>query len=176
MIDAFKEPEYLHVLLNPFPVYGLGIALLALLIGICLKSRHTQLTAMLLIAITCLSVWPVTQIGHRAHEKVEKTLSAESNNWMQYHEETSTLALNVALLATLIAILGVTLPRKYPRTAGPLVGLSLLFGALSLAASIRTSYAGGRIRHEEFRTGPAPTVKTPHHHHGDAESETKHHH
>ena len=38
MMDAFmrdlRQPEYVHVLLNPIPIYGLAIALLGLLIAV----------------------------------------------------------------------------------------------------------------------------------------------
>ena len=41
MIDGFlrglRQPEYVHVLLNPLPVYGLLIAWIGLLIAVCFK-------------------------------------------------------------------------------------------------------------------------------------------
>ena len=43
MIDALlrdlRQPEYLHVLINPLPVYGLAVGLIGLLVAICQRSR-----------------------------------------------------------------------------------------------------------------------------------------
>ena len=38
-------PEYVHVLLNPLPVYGLGMGVLALCAGLLARSRQVQLLA-----------------------------------------------------------------------------------------------------------------------------------
>ena len=38
-------PEYVHVLLNPLPVYGLAIGVLALCAGLLARSRQLQLLA-----------------------------------------------------------------------------------------------------------------------------------
>ena len=44
MIEALlrdlRQPEYIHVLLNPVPVYGLAAGLIGLLVAICQRSRE----------------------------------------------------------------------------------------------------------------------------------------
>jgi hypothetical protein len=49
MIDTLlrdlRQPEYIHVLLNPLPVYGLLAGLIALLIAILWHSRAAKITA-----------------------------------------------------------------------------------------------------------------------------------
>ena len=46
MIDAIlrdlRQPEYIHVLINPLPVYGLAMGLIGLVIAFFLKSRPAQ--------------------------------------------------------------------------------------------------------------------------------------
>ena len=46
MIDVLmrdlRQPEYIHVLINPVPVYGLAVALIGLVIAILLRSRSGQ--------------------------------------------------------------------------------------------------------------------------------------
>lgn len=46
MIEAFwqelRQPEDLHVLLNPLPIYGLPIALFGLLVALYLRTRAGQ--------------------------------------------------------------------------------------------------------------------------------------
>jgi hypothetical protein len=35
MIAHLSKPEYVHVLLNPLPVYGLAVGVLGLVIALC---------------------------------------------------------------------------------------------------------------------------------------------
>ena len=46
MIDGFlrglRQPEYVHVLLNPLPVYGLLISWIALIAALISKSRRAH--------------------------------------------------------------------------------------------------------------------------------------
>ena len=62
MIDTIlrdlQQPEYLHVLLNPIPLYGLAIALFGLIAATYLRSRGGQLTALVLVFASAISVWP----------------------------------------------------------------------------------------------------------------------
>ncbi len=47
MIDAIlrdlRQPEYIHVLINPLPVYGLAMGLLGLIVAFFLRSRPAQI-------------------------------------------------------------------------------------------------------------------------------------
>ena len=48
----FSQPEYIHVLINPLPVYGLAIAWLGLIAAIIMRSRGGQVTALALVFIS----------------------------------------------------------------------------------------------------------------------------
>ena len=39
VLRILKQPEYVHVLLNPLPVYGMVCGILALIVALFLKSR-----------------------------------------------------------------------------------------------------------------------------------------
>ena len=56
IFQDLAQPEYLHVLLNPIPVYGLltGIIGLAIALAIFRGSRAARTTALLLIATAAL--------------------------------------------------------------------------------------------------------------------------
>lgn len=49
LLRDLRQPEYLHVLLNPLPVYGLAIGLFGLIAAMYLGSRGGRLTALILI-------------------------------------------------------------------------------------------------------------------------------
>ena len=56
MIDGFlrglRQPEYVHVLLNPLPVYGLLISWIALIVALISKSRRAHIVTLILVFIT----------------------------------------------------------------------------------------------------------------------------
>jgi hypothetical protein len=45
MIKHLSKPEYVHVLLNPLPVYGLAVGVAGLFIALLLKTRAARVTA-----------------------------------------------------------------------------------------------------------------------------------
>ena len=57
-----------------------------------------------------------------------------------------------------VAAVAIFAPLKWPKAATglALITLALSFGVLGIGAYI--AHAGGKIRHREFRNGPAPTV------------------
>ena len=70
ILRDLRQPEYLHVLLNPIPVYGLAIALFGLIAAAYLRSRGGQLTALVLIFACAISVWAVARQGDLAYNPV----------------------------------------------------------------------------------------------------------
>src|SRR6266478_1469051 len=90
MMDAIlrdlQQPEYLHVLLNPIPVYGLAIAFFGLVAATYLRSRGGQLTALVLIFASALSVWPVVYHGDRAYDRVLSMADDDGQAWLKAHE------------------------------------------------------------------------------------------
>jgi hypothetical protein len=57
MIAHLSKPEYVHVLLNPLPVYGLAVATLALVIALLSKTRAVHVTALALVILSrCVSL------------------------------------------------------------------------------------------------------------------------
>src|SRR5213075_1796388 len=59
MIDTvlrdLRQPEYIHVLLNPLPVYGLLIAWIGLIVAFFFKNRRAQLATLVLVLISSIS-------------------------------------------------------------------------------------------------------------------------
>ena len=49
-LKGLEQPEYLHVLINPLPVYGLAMGVIGLIIGLVLRSREARTGAFALIS------------------------------------------------------------------------------------------------------------------------------
>ena len=84
MIDAFlrdlRQPEYVHVLLNPIPIYGLAIALVGLLIAIFLRSRAGQIATLAIVLISAGMAWPVAQSRARSRPSTDRCRSTGSSS------------------------------------------------------------------------------------------------
>jgi hypothetical protein len=74
MIEALlrnlRQPEYVHVLLNPLPVYGLLMGWIALLVAILLRSRAAKIAALSIVLISSASAWPVYEFGEQGYDRV----------------------------------------------------------------------------------------------------------
>ncbi len=51
MLQQLGLPEYIHVLLNPLPVYGMALGLVALAAAWISRSRAAQAIALLILAL-----------------------------------------------------------------------------------------------------------------------------
>src|SRR5471032_1082396 len=89
MIDAIlrdlQQPEYLHVLINPLPVYGLAIALFGLIAAMYLGTRGGQVTALVLIFACAASAWPVAHYGEAAEDRVQAMTDDDGQAWLKAH-------------------------------------------------------------------------------------------
>lgn len=154
------KPEYLHVLLNPLPTYGLGIALAGLVAALLFRSRGAQTLALAGIVLFGASAWAAAHYGHAAYDRVYSMSDDEAQLWLNWHAYLgdrlvwADTAAAVAALATLVAL------RRFPRRAGAALAGTLVLGALALLFGAFLAFVGGKIRHPEFRHGPPP-VRLP---------------
>ncbi|HEY1769456.1 MAG TPA: hypothetical protein VGG02_04280 [Chthoniobacterales bacterium] len=158
LLQALREPEYVHVLINPIPVYGLLIAIIGLAIALVQRSRRAQIATLILIALCAISVWPVVHYGEAGYDRALALSDDQGQAWLKVHEHRADEFAWCYYVLGVIALLAIFLPRKWPKAATLLALVTLLcsLGVLALGGYI--AYAGGRIRHREFRTELAPPV------------------
>jgi hypothetical protein len=159
ILHDLQQPEYLHVLLNPIPVYGLAIALFGLIAATYLGSRGGQLTALVLIFATAISVWPVAYHGDHAYDRVLSMADEDGQAWLKAHAHRADELVVVYYILALVAAGAIFIPKKWPKAGRPLVFATMLLSIASLCAGSYIAHAGGRIRHREFRTAPAPKTE-----------------
>jgi hypothetical protein len=162
ILRDLRQPEYLHVLLNPLPIYGLLVALLGLIAATYLRSRGGQLTALVLIFACALSAWPVAYHGEQAYQRVLVEVDEPGRAWLEAHEHRAESLMYFYYALALMAAASIFAPKKWPRTAQPLVFATMLLAAASLGAGFYIAHAGGKVRHREFRTVPPPTMSESH--------------
>ncbi|QSR89655.1 hypothetical protein [Methylacidiphilum caldifontis] len=155
-LETLKQPEYIHVLLNPLPVYGLGMALLVFIIGSVVKSRGVQAVGLVLILLTCASGWIVEHYGEEGYDRVEAMVSEKEKAWLDAHKERGERAVWVLYAEGLVAILGLIALGIFPRAMQFLGTAAIIVGLAAFFMTVWTAHAGGKIRHKEFYEGPPP--------------------
>ncbi len=200
------SPEYVHVLINPLPTYGLIIGIVVLLAGLLLRSIVTRNVGLVVILFCTGIVWAVVHYGQNGYNHLYMDLDATTKKWADIHMDRaesfawafyatavlSIIALVVPKFSRAQSIATATKPteptptnatppprtetrtiappaRKQLTTIGNASALIVLICAIiCFGLGSWISRAGGRIRHPEFREGPAPTnAPATHEHHHD---------
>ena len=155
-LQTLKQPEYVHVLLNPIPVYGTLCGILALIVALILRSRPAQIVAYVILILSTLSAWPVSEYGDHAYDRVYSMSNSDAQQWLDVHRHRADRGVYVFYATALVAGVALVLPRFRPRTQLPLTIATLVLALGALAAGGWISRAGGKVRHSEFRNGPPP--------------------
>lgn len=160
ILDHLHSPEYVHVLLNPLPIYGLALGALALTIAMLMRNRSAQITALIIVLIGAGSVIPVIHFGDAGYDVVESEMpSDQADAWLDAHGQRAMHSVPYFYALIALAITALIAPVKWPKSALVLncLTLALSIACFTLAAWI--GYAGGQAMHKEFRSGmPAEPV------------------
>jgi len=159
ILEHLKEPEYVHVLLNPLPIYGVALGALALAMAMILKSRPAQITALMILFIGGGSAIPVVHYGDAGYDVVESKIPDDANAWLDAHGQRALRALPAYYALAGLCLVALFAPWKWPKAALPLNALALALALCDLGLGAWIGYAGGQAMHEEFRSGlPAEPV------------------
>jgi hypothetical protein len=164
LIRGLRQPEYVHVLLNPLPVYGLLLAWVGLIIAFLLKSRRAQIATSALVLISAVSAWPVYEFGQQGYDRVLSMTDEDGQRWLDEHRDRGEDLIWIFYALAVLSAIAIAAPIKWPKSSAPLVITVILLGAVTLGTGGYIAYAGGRIRHREFRN-ESPPPKRPEHEH-----------
>jgi hypothetical protein len=168
MIEGFirglRQPEYVHVLLNPLPVYGLLISWIGLIAAVISKSRRAQIVTLILVFITSISAWPVLEFGQQGYDRVLAMIDDDGHAWLDEHQERAQKVIYIFYALAALSAAGIIIPLRWPKSAVPLALAVVILGAATLASGCYVAYAGGKIRHREFRNQPAPPIRSQEEH------------
>ena len=156
LLQDLSRPEYIHVLINPLPVYGLAMGCLGLVVAVMLRSRRAQIATLAIILVTAASAWPVKEFGEQAYDRVLSMTDADGEAWLKVHEHRADQVIYVFYALAALAVAAILVPIKWPRTATMLAVAALILGVVTLGAGGYIAYAGGKVRHREFRYQTPP--------------------
>jgi hypothetical protein len=151
-----RQPEYVHVLINPLPIYGLAMGWIGLIVAFFLRSRRAQIATLVLVLISAASAWPAYEFGEEGYDRVLSMTDDDGHAWLDEHQRRAEQLIYFFYALAGLSAVAIAVPIKWPKTSTALVITTILFGAVVLGMSGYIAYAGGKIRHKEFRTEPPP--------------------
>ncbi|MBA3883920.1 MAG: hypothetical protein H0X73_14735 [Chthoniobacterales bacterium] len=104
----------MHTLLNPLPIYGLGLAWIGLILALVLRSRGGQVTTLALILISAVSVWPVVHYGERAEDNVVAVADDDGRAWLEEHQARAEHLQYVFYALALVSSAAIIAPKRWP--------------------------------------------------------------
>jgi hypothetical protein len=162
LLRDLQQPEYIHVLLNPLPVYGLLTGLIGIVLALILKSRRAQIATLTLVLICSASAWPVYEFGQQGYDRVLSMTDEDGQAWLDEHRERGEDLIWIFYVLVALSAVAIAAPIKWPKSSLPLAATVVLLGAVTLGSGVYIAYAGGRVRHREFRNAPAPPKRSEH--------------
>ncbi len=156
--DTLQQPEYVHVLLNHLPLTGLFAAWLCLVGALVIRHRGTALVGLLLVSLFALSAWPTYEYGQQGYDRVYSMADRDGDAWLKAHRELAERWIWLYFVTAGLGVAGMVAGWRRPKWlwAATLAVILLALGSM-LAGTVIADY-GGRVRHGEFRNGPAPSV------------------
>lgn len=154
LFQHLRQPEYVHVLLNPLPVYGVATALFVLVAALVARSRSAQMIGLLVLALLGPATWATVEYGERGYDRVYSMSNSDAQAWLEVHKNRAHKSEYVFYLMALAALAAWIAHRKSHPSAKPLTWLALALALISVNLAGWISQAGGQVRHSEFRDSP----------------------
>jgi len=160
ILRGLRQPEYVHVLLNPLPVYGLLISWIALIAALISKSHRAHIVTLILVFITSIAAWPVYEFGEEGYDRVLAMTDDDGHAWLDEHQDRAQKLIYFFYVVAALSAAAIIVPLRWPKSSVPLALVVVLLGAAALGSGCYIAHAGGRIRHREFRNEPPPPIKS----------------
>src|ERR1043166_4432387 len=121
ILRGLRQPEYVHVLLNPLPVYGLLVGWLGLIIAFFLKSRRAQIATLALVLISAVSAWPAYEFGEEGYDRVLSMADEDGRAWLDEHRDRAEDLIWIFYALGALSAIAIAEPIKCPKSSVPLV-------------------------------------------------------
>jgi hypothetical protein len=157
-LSHLKQPEYMHILINPIPIFGMGLGLLLLLVAWVRPAAGLSEAGLAIIIATGVITYPTIKLGQYAYDRVFETIPLDAQEWLDVHMARAERFQYLFYLAAILAGLTLYKQRRNPELARRLMLATMAVSGLCAALAGLIAHAGGQVRHTEFRTGP-PTAR-----------------
>ena len=141
-------------------MYGLLISWIALIAALISKSRRAHIITLVLVFITSISAWPVYEFGEQGYDRVLTMTDDDGHAWLDEHQDRAQKLIYLFYAVAALSSAAIILPLRWPKSSVPLAMIVALLSAITLGSGCYIAYAGGKVRHREFRNEPAPPIKS----------------
>src|SRR4030067_1556232 len=143
---------HVHFIINHIPVIGIGLLILLFIVAMVRKNKGLITVALAFIILISLATIPVYLTGEPAEEVVED-MPGISEELIEEHEEQAEIAFIFVEVAGGLALITLIARRYSDKLGQRLVILTLLVVLVSGGLIGWTANLGGKIHHEEIRSG-----------------------
>src|SRR5437899_7678583 len=144
-----SDPEYMHVLLNPLPVYGLAIAVIGLALALIFRSRPAIIIALTLVFIGGISAWPVLSYGQAAYDRVKSVSDPAGEQWLDEHMARGEKLIYAFYILAGVSAIGIAVIAKLPAYSRIVAVTTLVLAGGTLGIGGYIAYGGGHVRDRE---------------------------
>lgn len=158
------DAAHIHLLANHFPILGSVFGLLVLAYSLTLRnpSQPVRTAAYLILIVSAAGALVANASGEGAEEAVEH-LPGVIHDAIEAHEDAAPFAVAASALAGALSLAGIAAGILKPAWGGRLALATALAALFAFAASARTGWLGGKIRHTELDGArPAPAGESSH--------------
>jgi uncharacterized membrane protein (DUF4010 family) len=160
LLRDLRQPEYIHVLINPLPTYGLAMGWVGVIIAFFLKSRRAQIATLALVFISAACAWPVYELGQQSYDRVLSMADTDGQAWLDEHQDRAQSLIYFFYALTLLSATAIVVPMKWPKSSMALTLAVIVLGGVVIGMGAYIAQAGGKIRHREFRNELPPKKST----------------
>lgn len=148
------DATHAHLLTNHIPILGSIFGVVLLIIGMLLKNKSVEITAISTILLASIVTIPVYLSGEEAEHKVEH-LQGVSEHELEEHEEHAELSLWLMLVGGGLALMTLASYKMAPKLTKTARLSTLIVMGVAFLSLIPLADHGGKIRHSELRNSGA---------------------
>lgn len=150
------DATHAHLLTNHIPILGSIFGVVLLIIGMLLKNKSVEITAVSTILLASIFTIPVYLSGEEAEHKVEH-MQGVSEHELEEHEEHAELSLWLMLVGGGLALMTLASYKVAPKLTKTARISTLIVSSFAFLSLIPLANHGGKIMHSELRhAGPSP--------------------
>lgn len=161
LLRDLRQPEYVHVLINQLPILGLAMGCIGLIVALIFRSRSAKIVALAIVLISATSAWPTYEFGEQAEDRVLSMADDDGQAWLAAHKARAEQFIFYFYALAILSAVAIVAPIKWKKSSVPLALAVLLMGFIVLGMGGYIAYAGGKIRHREFRNTSPPPRPSP---------------
>ena len=114
--------------------------------------------------VSAASAWPVYYYGEAGYDRLKAMADEAGDKWLDEHMRRGEQLIYVFYAVAALSAVGIVVEFAAPKAAIPLAIATLILAAANLGVGFYIAYAGGHVRHKEFRFEAPPEPQQEHDH------------